>query len=415
MDQAELQRRILDVVSQMKEIPVLPSEAPKDVNPLQRVEFPDRGGVLTYMGGQPFPYKGFPFFEFVDKIDILKKISRAILSGFYHQLKRKKLLWITLLPALWIIKPAARVFLYVSFRLVDRFKLRPDKYCDAAREVYRAFTPVDNNEFQLMFRDFLCMTLEMDNAYRYRFQDIIVLLDKYALKKRPIKEIFRLLRILSQRELTEDIKDTWVLLKIALTLYLRTDRECVRMLVRCLLQLDLEQVQLTIEDKIYAAGRKDYVFGFMLKPDADPDAPYCIAFNKVREAWVGQKSAIQDESTDKHQELFTIQGEAQQKLAPKVDDKKKEHIQKEISEKAQAIYKERDEKIGKIAQEYTEREKQIVGAYLTPAQRTLADTQTQEIIAMNGVYEKKLKDAEDTFRSKCEELQKLLPKKYERH
>ena len=415
MDQAELQRRILDVVSQMKEIPVLPSEAPKDVNPLQRVDFPDKGGVLTYMGGQPFPYKGFPFFEFVDKIDILKKISRAILSGFYHQLKRRKLLWITLLPALWIIKPAARVFLYVSYRLVDRFKLRKEKYCDAAREVYRAFTPTDNNEFQLMFRDFLCMTLEMDNAYRYRFQDVIVLLDKCALRKRPAKEIFRLLRILSQRELTQDIKDTWVLLKIALTLYLWTDRECKRMLVRCLSDLNLEEVQLTIEDKIYAAGRKDYVCGFMLKPDADPDAPYCIAFNKVRETWVNAKSAIQDESTEKHNELFAIQAEAQKKIGAKTDDKQKNRIQKEISEKAQALYKERDEKIGTIVQQYAEREKQAIGLYLTLAQRRLADTQTQEIVAMNGVYENKLKDAEDAFKQKSEDLQKLLPKKYERN
>src|SRR3990167_5690221 len=75
------------VVRQMKEIPELPSEKPKDVHALTKVEFPESGGVLTYMQGYDHPYRGFPFHEFVDKIDVIKKITRAVLSGLFHGLK----------------------------------------------------------------------------------------------------------------------------------------------------------------------------------------------------------------------------------------------------------------------------------------------------------------------------------------
>ena len=74
---------------EMKEIPELQSETPKDTNPILKVEFPEEGGILTHMQGLPYPYRGFPLAEFVEKVDIIKKLSRNLLSGFYHSFKGK--------------------------------------------------------------------------------------------------------------------------------------------------------------------------------------------------------------------------------------------------------------------------------------------------------------------------------------
>ena len=94
------------IIGQMKEIAVLPSEIPpaNDRNALIKVEFPEEGGVLTYMDGYDLPYRGFPYFEIVEKIDVIKKIAKASLSGLYHSLKRRRFMLIVLLPAFFVFR-----------------------------------------------------------------------------------------------------------------------------------------------------------------------------------------------------------------------------------------------------------------------------------------------------------------------
>lgn len=260
------------IIREMKEIPELPSEAPKDVQALEKVEFPEEGGVLTYMEGHSYPYRGFPFFEFVDKIDLIKKVSRASLSGLYHSLKKTNRLWfLTLIPAIWISKSLVRTGVYVFYRIVERFRLKSKMYCQALRELYRAFSiPKENElvsqqELRFRLRDLICMVLEFDNAYRFRLQDILEELNKDNAKKNFLKELDRLLSIMQTREVGQDIKDTWTLLKLFVRYYLRFDRELREILQTTLLELDIEKIKLTPEDIHYCEKRKDYVFGHMKK------------------------------------------------------------------------------------------------------------------------------------------------------
>ena len=387
---------MFEISRHMKEIPELPSEAPKDVQAIVQVEFPEKGGIVTYMGDMPHPYKGFPFFEFVDKVDILKKISRSVLSGLYHQLKRKKLLLVTLLPAIWLVKPLMRMYLYVMYRQIDRFKVKREMYSDAVREIYRAFT--GTTEFHQMFRDTLCMILEMDNAYRYRFQDIIVELDKSALLRNPRKELIRLLKILAEREKTQDIKDTWFLLKLVVNLYLVSDKELRDFLKNALFGLNLYDVELKIEDKLFAAGRKDYTFGFMLKHDKEGDE--CLKFFREKDEWLAEKTKIQDESTKQHQELFKKHEVEQRLIAKKTTDEENEAIGKEIREKVAVLYQERDAEIQKLANECLKKEKELLASYLTEDQRKLADIQQLEIDALDKKWSETLIKAEDNYKLK---------------
>lgn len=257
------------IIRQMKVIPELPSEVPKETNALQRVEFPDEGGILTYIEGFELPYKGFPYFDFVDKIDVMKKVLRGILSGSYHQLKsRNKLLLLTLIPSIWALKPAVRTLVYTFHRMYERFKIKPDKHCQAIRELYKAFS-VDiegeskgDKELRTQLRDLTCMIAEFDNAYRYRLQDIVVEVNKENLKNRPIRELVRLLEVMQAREKTQEIKDTWTLLKYLFMCYMRFDRSFLRIFKSVLLNINLEEIELKADDKQFARPRKDYEFGF---------------------------------------------------------------------------------------------------------------------------------------------------------
>lgn len=262
-------RLMNSIVHEMKLVPELPSEKATDINPLQKVELPEAGGVYTYMEGHPYPYKGFPFFEFVDKIDQIKKIQRGVLSSLYHSFtKRNKLQIAFLLFVPWLFGDFVKAFVYTFYRMVDRFKLKPLRYCTAMRELYRAFSvefhdeSASEKEMRFMVRDVLCMFLEFDNAYRFRFQDIIVELNKDNLN--PSKEIVRLLELMMSREKTQEIKDTWRLVRYFLPWYLFFNKSLKKNIVAILKDLDLEKVALSDEDKHYCAERKDYNFGFKL-------------------------------------------------------------------------------------------------------------------------------------------------------
>lgn len=257
---------INQIVAEMKEIPILPSEQPKDVSALLKVEFLEKGGVLTWMEGHNYPYKGFPFYEFVDKIDYMKKISRGFLSSLFHSLKIINKFWfITIIPALWISKHLVKAFVYVFYRMIERFRIKSIRYCDSVRELYRAFSYEDDNEskidreYRLQIRDLICSVLEFDNAYRFRFQDIIEDLNKKALEKNSINEILRLLEIMIQREKQQDIKDTWTLVKLAVN-YLKYDKTLLKFLTKTLLRLEVGKVVMDENDKHWCEKRQDYNF-----------------------------------------------------------------------------------------------------------------------------------------------------------
>lgn len=298
------QMRMMDgIAAEMKEIPVLPSEVPKDTNPLLSVEFPKEGGVLTHMQNFEYPYRGFPHHQFVESLDFIKKTSRSFISGLYYELKSKNKLWfLTLIPGLWFSKSAVRSAIHVYFKLLERIKIKQIRYCQFCRELYRVFSlPGGNTELKEHLKVALCMLLEMDNAYRYRAQDILAELDKKNLKKRPIKELLRLLNLLQSREDEQQVKDTWKLVKYLVKYYLVFDRELQKTVVNALLELDLEKVRLTKEDKIFCAPREDYTFGFELNPTEEDRV--LIEKSKKKKESDEKKSKIIIESTKAHQEL----------------------------------------------------------------------------------------------------------------
>jgi hypothetical protein len=267
----ENSRLMNQIIHEMKEIPELPSEKPNDVHALIKVEFPDTGGVYTFMEGYEHPYRGFPFHEFVDKIDLVKKVLRGALSSLFHSIKSRnkiKVVFLALVP--WVFNDLLAGGINASHRVISRFLIKPLRYSEPMRELHRAMSITKEGEseratlIRTQVRDLICMLLENDNAYRFRFQDIIIELDKQALQKRPRKELIRLLSLIQTREVTQEVKDTWTLIKTFLPAYLIFNRSIQKALVSVLTELDLSKITLSKEDLIFCKPRKDYKFGYTL-------------------------------------------------------------------------------------------------------------------------------------------------------
>lgn len=309
-----------NIAEEMREIPHLKSEVanPEDTSPLLKVEFPDSGGVLTWMEKYSFPFRGYPHHEFVERIDHIKKINRAFLSGFYHELKEgNKLRLLAILPSLWLLKSALRAWIRAFYRFIERFRIKQKRYCQFVREVYRAFSVIPENEkaqdteLRFMLRDLLCMVLEFDNAYRFRAQDVLAELDHEALGKKPIRELLRLLNILSSREKTQEIKDTWKLLRKFVGFYLVFDRKALKIIKSALLNLNIDTVKFTIEDKVFCIPRSDYNFRFVTSPDKDDEA--VLRLSRLDKSFNEKYKEIKSASTVEH-EVEMQNGNSQEKL-----------------------------------------------------------------------------------------------------
>lgn len=371
---------MMAIVREMKELPELPSENPgNDVSTLDRVDAPDEGGVLTYLSSEEEPYRGFPFFEMVEKIDLMKKVSRGTLSSLFHSAKKRpKILFLGLVFVPWLISDLVKAYLYAMYRIVLRFRLKPNYYCQAMRELHRSLSEKD--EFTSQIRDLICMVLEMDNAYRFRFQDVIVELDKGALGKNPSKELSRLLSILQNREKGQDVKDTWTLLKTFLPLVFLSGK-VKRGVVQVLLDLDLSKVALTKEDKWYAFARKDYTCGFITNPTEEDR----VLITRVKRNMEKKEARIKvrDESTKAHQELF-----ARQVAELAISPEENEEAQMKVQEVQARLQTQANLK-------FEQERKQILEEGLTPERRAIYLKHRQEIDEMDKFYNDKLSAIEN--------------------
>ena len=235
---------------------------------IDKIYFDDKGGILTYMEGHKYPYRGFPFVEFVQDMDKLKKVSRLFMSGIYHNLKGdNKLKLLSLLPALWLFKKLLKSWVYMIWSCVDRFKVKFASYSQPEREIYKTLSKkmkketAKEKELREQIRDILCMFLEFDNAYRFRFQDLMLDLDKKAFKNKPFKEVDRLLNLLIEREIIREMKDKWVLIKKVGIPLIKTDKFFKNLMIYFFSNINIEEIKLSVEDRYYCAIRDDFNFG----------------------------------------------------------------------------------------------------------------------------------------------------------
>lgn len=258
---------IMSIIANMKEIPELPSEAPKDISSMDHVDFREEGGVFTHMEHHAYPYPGFPLGQCVEEVDHMKKMLRAFLSGLFHEFRSIPIMkYVLLLPAALVSRLFVRAGLQIAYKRFERIRIKRNWCSRAVRAVHHAFSvelPGETEyayDLRIRLRDAICMILEFDNAYRFRFQNVMVELDQKALRKDPIHELTRLFVILQSRENRVEVSDTWELFKFAIAGYLRFDRQLTRMIVNAFEHLSLESIAMNEGDIYFCALRTDYQF-----------------------------------------------------------------------------------------------------------------------------------------------------------
>lgn len=243
---------------------------------LDRMERPKEGGVLAYLVGYKYAYKGNPRESAVRQICVAKKA----MIYFKEALSRHKCG--AVIMAGMMLMPIAKkklfnLFVHYTHKFSDYLLydelLKPERYCRSIREIYRAFTKViekERNEaikkLLELARNFFCMVLEQDSAYRFRFQDIMAEARKEELAAGgiwQIKEIIRLFNILYSREMgiqPNSLRDSWRNIKRIVILLYISQGFIRKSTAEFFKEANLEEIRPDEGDDYFNAFRNDYLF-----------------------------------------------------------------------------------------------------------------------------------------------------------
>lgn len=170
---------------------------------IEKVAFPDEGGVLTFYKDEPYPKKGFAHGQTIEVLDKIKRVSSILIQfvGNY---------WFVIV--LW--PPRSRhllnQFIGSSLNYIRPYLLKEHRYCDCVREFRRV---CDEVEIDHRVKDMVSMLLEFDDAYRYRLQ----FASQFVSSKDSIfKAVHTVFKTLHDRELSKRTKRKW---RLGLKLY----------------------------------------------------------------------------------------------------------------------------------------------------------------------------------------------------
>ena len=241
-----------------------------------RIFIPNDKGILTFLVGLSYQFKGYPFPRIVDVVQIAKKLIPIAIQVTISSPLRYFLLIGILLPR--FIRNKILIVLLdglIEFweTILERYYLEPHRFCRSGREIYRLGMiakekyPEQGIRIHRMIMT-TCMFWEFDNSYRYRGQDIFGELDIEALRKNPRKEICRLLDILYEREWGPEkqahpnmgIWGKWKSVRKIVPIGLLIFRKELQPIFEIVQEADLEELRLDAGDLYLCAVRPDYRF-----------------------------------------------------------------------------------------------------------------------------------------------------------
>lgn len=162
-------------------------------------------GMLIFRKGDQFPSKGWIFRYALIGINVAKRsaiedMRMAIKAPFRY-----------VLPIFFILPNSLKK--KIMYLVLERYTkltdctfqacgayIKPEFYCKMVREINRVGMEMAGEDLVMknLVRT-LCMILEFDDAYRYRFQDLFELVNLVAMRRNPGKELARIFRIAVQR------------------------------------------------------------------------------------------------------------------------------------------------------------------------------------------------------------------------
>jgi hypothetical protein len=242
-----------------------------------RTEYPEDGGIYVYYKGLPYPKKGFPYPEAVWANDVIKRITLTIFKSVVMKETIPAMLVVAILP--WKIKiKIVENFLHNYARISDwlfhQHFLKLNRYSNACRILHIA---TDTFLFELgitgkkqLHGDYLskyialtvATIIEYDDAYRYRFEDIITETTREKLIANPFTEVRRLLDIFEKRETYDNVKGHIRMMRIAISLALLHPRvrKAFKYTLKQLTDEQFNKMKLDNADRYHVLLRGDYNF-----------------------------------------------------------------------------------------------------------------------------------------------------------
>ncbi len=234
----------------------------------ERTEYPPEGGIYVYYEGMPYPQKGFPFPDAVWMNDVVKRITVFFLRSMGSKDMILPALAFAILPWKWQLRTFEK-FLYnfarVALWMFQSIFLKDDRYCNAGRSLRKLVERflIEVGIVERTAQDFakvVATMIEYDNAYRYRFEDIMTETTRAQLISRPIREFRRLGAIFRKREKYVDMfskLDSFIALGTVALMIPRV-RRAFRTAVGSLNGTEFDMMKLDDADKYHVLNRPDY-------------------------------------------------------------------------------------------------------------------------------------------------------------
>lgn len=239
------------------------AEAQKDMKVIQSLEVLDES-CLFHVVGEKYPIRGNTPMHKVALITQYKKMAPFFLKFLKGEndthvvFKKKSFLHQAFIVAA-LVSYQEFFINWMWFGMQDVYYPEAKYYTQPVRELYRV---LDGK-----IRDIICAILEFDTAYRYRFQDLMMELNKENFKKNPLVEIKRLAGIAKERE-CQEFDDARVLGLLKLIKFLpliifclRLNRPLLKKIQDVVEKMNINEIRLSVEDIYWTNRYKDYNFG----------------------------------------------------------------------------------------------------------------------------------------------------------
>ena len=195
---------------------------------IERVDYSN--GVDVYYKNADFPFNGFPTTKAVYATNIAKRAFMFAMSPFiFFGWKRNK----------------AKLERLAGYALSDYY-LKEEYQCKVTREICK----LPFGELSKIFGHIL----QYDDAYRFRFQDIISEIDPWELYRNPTATFVIMLDTIILREHSQGMKDKWSkLYKYGVLVFLLT--WWIRDIIK---NVDFDNLKYSEADKYWVSLRADY-------------------------------------------------------------------------------------------------------------------------------------------------------------
>lgn len=216
------------------------------------------GGLKIWYYGCPHPKKGFPLPEMNAPVNLCK---RLLMKGLYVSIRHLPLF----LRPMGLIRTLAASYEDVCYPSIKPFIFKDEYLAPASKEIRVAaqsflFHILKDEVLSDRLSDIIAIIFDYDCAYRYRFQDIIEEIDRYALIENPRRELQKAITVFLSREKHQKVRDNAErFVKIArILLLVPRFKVAFQNAVLC---MNWDRSKFDDDDRYWIASRPDYDFG----------------------------------------------------------------------------------------------------------------------------------------------------------